>query len=95
VERSRGQLHKAFSPEELGIGSKEHDDEEGNRPSMARDMDIKGGRVTRGASDRLGKRRRQRGMRLGGVVGEDAKISVREAKEITRRIIERIRNEGK
>ena len=53
-----------------GIGSKEHDDEEGNRPSMAKKMDL-------GESARSGK------------------ISVREAKEITRRIIARVKQENK
>jgi hypothetical protein len=53
-----------------GIGSKEHDDEEGNRPSMAKKMDL-------------------------GEHSRSGKISVREAKQITRRIIERIRKEGK
>ena len=53
-----------------GIGSKEHDDEEGNRPSMAKKMD-------------LGERARS------------GKISVREAKEITRRIIARVKQENK
>jgi hypothetical protein len=52
-----------------GIGSKEHDDEEGNRPSMAKKMDL--------------------GERSGS-----GKISVKEAKEITRRIIERIKAKG-
>jgi hypothetical protein len=52
-----------------GIGSKEHDDEEGNRPSMAKKMDL-------------------------GEHSRSGKISVREAKQITRRIIERIRKEG-
>jgi hypothetical protein len=80
-----------------GIGSEESDDEEGNRPSMAADMDIQGGRVTEPASARLGKRRRSRGGLGSGVWGENTtgKISVREAKEITRRIIERVRKEGK
>ena len=79
-----------------GIGSEESDDEEGNRPSMAADMDIQGGRVTEPASSRLGKRRRTRGALGSGVWGENAtgKISVREAKEITRRIIERIKKEN-
>jgi hypothetical protein len=80
-----------------GIGSEKSNDEEGNRPSMAGDVDIQGGRVTQPASARLGKRRRVRGALGSGVWGENAngKISVREAKEITRRIIERIRKEGK
>ena len=53
-----------------GIGSKEHDDEEGNRPSMAKRMDL-------------------------GEHSRPGKISVKEAKEITRRIIARVRKEGK
>tara|TARA_A100001515_G_scaffold100705_2_gene81507 strand:+ start:1163 stop:2488 length:1326 start_codon:yes stop_codon:yes gene_type:complete len=75
-----------------GIGSKAHADEEGNRPSMARDMDLKGARVTKAPSARLGKRRSLRGMKaiVQEKTGSD-KISVREAKEITRQIIERIR----
>ena len=62
---------KALSGEDYeGIGSKEREDEEGNRPSFARKMDLK-------------------------KENRSAKISVREAKEITRRIIERIKKEGK
>ncbi len=53
-----------------GIGSKEHDDEEGNRPSMAKRMDL---------TERT----------------RSGKISVREAKEITRRIIARVKQENK
>ena len=62
------------------VGSKEHDDEEGNRPSMARDMDLK---------EDSEERRRERGTHF-----REGKISVREAKEITRRIIERIKEES-
>jgi hypothetical protein len=76
-----------------GIGSKAHADEEGNRPSMARDMDIKGGRVTKPASQRLGKRRSLRGMKamVQEELGTAGKVSVKEAREITQRIIERIK----
>jgi len=56
--------------EDEEIGSKEHNDEEGNRPSMASKMGLKKENTS-------------------------GKISVREAKEITRRIIERVRKEGK
>jgi len=53
-----------------GIGSKEHDDEQGNRPSMAKKMRLKKETAS-------------------------GKISVREAKEITRRIIARAKKESK
>ena len=77
-----------------GIGSKAHADEEGNRPSMARDMDLKGGLRGRTATPALA---RQRGRRMSprALKREDAKISVKEAKEITQRIIERIKGEAK
>jgi len=91
--RRRDNPLKALSAKDYeGIASRAHGDEEGNRPSMARDMDLKGGRVTRGASSRLGKRRN-----LGGTYRtiKQEKISVREAREITRRIIERIKQESK
>ena len=91
--RRRDNPLKALSAKDYeGIAPKAHGDEEGNRPSMARDMDLKGGRVTRGASSRLGKRRN-----LGGTYRtiKQEKISVREAREITRRIIERIKQESK
>jgi hypothetical protein len=102
-----------------GIGSKEHDDEEGNRPSMARDMDLRAepGRLPGSRAIGMPTRAADVGgthwqgadtyRRLSSVDGgkstrgEDpyrykpGKISVKEAKQITRRIIERVRKEGK
>ncbi len=79
-----------------GIGSKMSNDMRGDQYGMDKKMDIKGGRVTKPASQRLGKRRSLRGMKA--MVQEKmpgtGKISVREAKEITRSIIERIRQEN-
>ena len=154
---------KALSPEDYeGIGSEEREDEEGNRPSMAKDLDLdegdplmkltpKGHRDTETSSDRrlayekdpaghmttaqaleLGlspdtvrsavdwhpdaehpdDRRDMRQYSRGGhAVGlgtarrrwrnafagqfKEGKISIREAKKITRRIIERIKKEGR
>tara|TARA_R110002110_G_scaffold10404_3_gene51189 strand:+ start:187 stop:1080 length:894 start_codon:yes stop_codon:yes gene_type:complete len=57
-------------PDYKGIGSKEHDDEEGDRPSMALESALT-------------------------MENTSGKISVREAKQITRRIIERIKKESK
>ena len=126
LARDRGQLHKALSPEELGIGSKEHDDEEGNRdPSddailgLKEDSegeetyhygeaeghdekelhDLVRRHATRSHIDALKRDmdydedHEDRGER--GTHFREGKISVREAKQITRRIIERIRKEGK
>jgi hypothetical protein len=146
--------------EEFGSGtgyrndddSKEHDDEEGNRPSMAKDLELEEGdplmkftpqghRMTDTSSperlayeedpaahmstaeaEKLGLTKAEIGAAIGseewrrppyktGDPGQgpsrrkwrkafagqfkEGKISVREAKEITRRIIERIRKEGK
>jgi len=107
------------------IGSKEHDDEEGNRPSMAKDMDLKEDsegeetyhygeaeghdekelrdlvrrHATKSHIDALKRDmdydedHEDRGEH--GTHFREGKISVREAKQITRRIIERIRKEGK
>jgi hypothetical protein len=55
---------------------------------------VRGGREDRAAVGKKGSRAPSIG--IGGVVGENyGKISVKEAKQITRRIIERIRKEGK
>ena len=107
------------------IGSKEHDDEEGNRPSMAKDMDLKEDSegeetyhygeaeghdekelhdlVRRHATkahiaalkrdmeyDEDHERRGERGTHF-----REGKISVKEAKQITRNIIERLKKEGR
>ena len=107
------------------IGSKEHDDEEGNRPSMAKDMDLKEDsegeetyhygeaeghdekelhdlvrrHATKAHIDALKRdmeydedheRRGERGTHF-----REGKISVKEAKQITRNIIERLKKEGR
>jgi len=56
--------------------AKEHGDEEGNRPSMARDMDLDEAQLSEETP-------------------APKMISVHEAKQITRRILERVRKESK
>jgi hypothetical protein len=90
---------KALGGEDYeGIGSKEDGDEEGNRPSMARDMDWHGQRRRPPREANVAGTRWQKAKtykNLGPVSERNQKISVREAKQITRRIIERVRKEGK
>ena len=79
-----------------GIGSKESDNMRGNRYGMKKKL------ATKGAPEFTGAKVPSRGSRsrgrLGGTyrpVTQETKISVREAKEITRRIIERVKQENK
>ena len=114
-----------YRDDDKGVGSKEHDDEEGNRPSMAKDMDLKEDsegeetyhygeaeghdekelhdlvrrHATKAHIDALKRdmdydedheRRGERGTHF-----REGKISVKEAKQITRSIIERLKNKGR
>jgi len=79
-----------------GIGSKEHDNMEGDQFGMEKKL------ATKGAPEFTGAKAPSRGSRSRGRLGgqyraitQETKISVREAKEITRRIIERVKQENK
>jgi len=79
-----------------GIGSKESDNMRGNRYGMKKKL------ATKGAPEFTGAKPPSRGSRSRGRLGgkyraitQETKISVTEAKEITQRIIERIKQETK
>jgi len=79
-----------------GIGSKESDNMRGNRYGMKKKL------ATKGAPEFTGAKAPSRGSRSRGRLGgtyraitQETKISVTEAKEITQRIIERIKQETK
>tara|TARA_Y100001973_G_C4939900_1_gene205114 strand:- start:80 stop:379 length:300 start_codon:yes stop_codon:yes gene_type:complete len=79
-----------------GIGSKESDNMRGNRYGMKKKL------ATKGAPEFTGAKVPSRGSRSRGRLGgtyraitQETKISVTEAKEITQRIIERIKQETK
>ncbi len=78
--------------------SKAHQDEEGNRLPSATSF-VDGGRTAAKTLARRNRRGREPGMKIGGVTAEgydgaSQKISIKEAKEITRRIIERIQEDS-
>ena len=79
-----------------GIGSKESDNMRGDRYGMKKKLATKGAPEFTGAKV-PSRKSRSRG-RVGGTyrpITQESKISVREAKEITRRILERVKQENK
>ena len=100
-KEDENEMEEAITPFTPGLGrkkkpSKAHQDEEGNRKASA--TSFVDGR-TRTAAQTL-KRRSGRGPEVaghrlgGGTFGENTKISIKEAKEVTRRIIKRIQEDS-
>jgi hypothetical protein len=80
-------------PNYKGIGSKESDNMRGNQFGIG-DATKTGGKLDRPAAGALGRLKGRRPTTK-ALKRESTKISVREAKEITRRIIERVKQENK